>query len=245
MDNLVDGRPGPGCFWYPARELFGLPNIEWCEAHRCSLIEQPASAHSNLVIIAVGILIMLSSRKDRERVRMRFFGWTILITGILSYIYHASNNWLTQIFDFAGMYLYSGFLLTLNLRRLGKITPAREIPIYVDILILNLIVFFTFHYALHIKIQYTFILNLVILIATEIVIRARNKNYRLKWFYWSLATIIFAESWSLADAARFFCQPDNLFFHGHAIWHCFSGLASLFTYYYYRQFDFSGKTVTT
>lgn len=242
MDTLSIERPGPGCFWHPARELFGVPNIEWCEAHRCALVEQPATAHTNLVIIAIGVFILFASRKDREPGRMHFFGLTILITGILSYIYHSSNNWLTQFFDFVGMFLYSGFLITLNLRRLGKITARQEVPLYVGLLALNVALFFSFHYLFHLKIQYSFLVNLVVILAQEVVIRSRGKNYDLKFFYWSLAAIIFAESWSLADGTRLYCHPENSFLHGHAVWHCFSGVASLLTYYFYRQFDFGGKS---
>lgn len=242
MHDLSDFRPGPGCFWNSARDFFGVPNIHWCEASRCSIIEQPATTWSNLAYIAVALYVLARAAGEREPARARALAFAVLATGLFSFVYHASNNFLTQALDFVGMYLYTGLLILFNFRRLGLLaTVDARRNAYLALLGGNLALLLLFQFALGVMIQYTVLLNILAIIGQEFAIRARVRRaggalYGMKFFGLAIGTIFLAEACSLADGLRLYCVPENAFLHGHALWHLFGGLSTLFSFFFYRQF---------
>jgi hypothetical protein len=239
-------RPGEGCPWHEWRETYGEPNINWCERNVCGWIEQPSTAYTNASYLLLGAVAILQARTRKDNPKVAAIGWAIVFTGLVSFWYHASNNWLTQIFDFLGMYTYSGLLILMNLERLHQLgdkwgraySQVQFWARYVALLVLNILILLLFHYVLGSKIQWTFFINILAILALEYRIYRQNKNYDLQFLKWTVIVIAVAQACSLMDVNRIYCEPDNVFIHGHALWHVLGGLASYLSYRFYRQFKF-------
>ncbi|NDG85398.1 MAG: hypothetical protein EBX52_10245, partial [Proteobacteria bacterium] len=107
----------PSCPWFPVKNL-RLPNVKWCEEQLCSWIEEPANTWSNLGYILAGMVMWRMSAGLKSR-PLRFYGPAGILVGLFSFVYHASNAFALQLFDFLGMYLFLFLLIFVNLERLG------------------------------------------------------------------------------------------------------------------------------
>ncbi|MEW6433300.1 MAG: ceramidase domain-containing protein [Myxococcota bacterium] len=126
----------PECPWTPLREATGLPNVKWCEETLCSWISEPANTWSNVAFLVAAAALSWRTRKDSSRT-LRFWGPATFWVGITSLVYHASVAFLTQVFDFFGMYFFFGLILLLNLVRLGAL-PKDKLFVTLYPLILGL-----------------------------------------------------------------------------------------------------------
>jgi len=226
------------CPWYDMQQRFGPPNVNWCEPTTCSIINEPANAWSNFGMILPGLIVYLIS-KNLKNVILKNFGLFIMVMGWFSFFYHSTNNYGTQFLDFVGMYLYTGAIITINLFRLKKSFLKSPWKVYSMVYILNIAIFWTFHF-LGGSIQFTVILNILVMLLLEFL--ARDKTAQYKYFWLSLITVAIAQTFSLLDHTRVWCEPENTFLHGHALWHIFAGISSLFAYIFYKQFDEKLKT---
>ena len=80
----------PQCFWHKAAQNFGAPDIKYCENTICSFFSEPANTWSNLGFIIVGLLIIFY-RQNKQPYELILYGPSVLILGIVSFIYHMSN----------------------------------------------------------------------------------------------------------------------------------------------------------
>lgn len=186
--------------------------------------------------------------------RLRFYAAAIATCGVGSFIYHASNNRLTQFLDFMGMYVVAWpimvrhgcivfferttnlahvlfFLLcqTSNLVRLGVLKETFErVVAVVGIVTFGVLV--PIFNALSIPIQ-LLVLSLIFgITTTEVTLRRQQKDRPLlrsntSYFMRSIAYLITAAFFSFLDVSRTWCDPSNHVLQGHAVWHCFSALA--------------------
>ena len=113
----------PGCPW----SGFTPPNVDWCEEELCGWITNPANTWSNLLYVALGVLMWREARRRRSPA-LAPFGPASIAVGVFSFVYHASYTWMLQFFDFVGMFLFCFCVLALNARRLGWISPRRYPP---------------------------------------------------------------------------------------------------------------------
>lgn len=221
------------CPWYDMQQRFGPPNVNWCEPTTCSIINEPANAWSNFAMILPGLIIYMMS-KNLKNIIIKNFGLFIMIMGLFSFIYHSTNNYGTQFLDFIGMYLYTGGIITINLFRLKSKYLLKPWKTFLVVLLLNTAIFWIFHFA-NGPIQFTVMLNIAAMLALEFFARAKDINYKNFWI--SLIFIAIAQTFSLLDHTRVWCEPSNTFLHGHAIWHIFAGVSSIFAFLFYKQFD--------
>ncbi len=56
----------PSCPWHAGAELLGAPNIKWCEATVCGWISEPANTWSNVLYLALGLIVYLQCRRSRH-----------------------------------------------------------------------------------------------------------------------------------------------------------------------------------
>lgn len=234
MNPEISARPGAGCFWHHAREQFGPPNIHWCEQSYCSIIEQPATTWSNMAIMAVGFFILWQQQKANKS-EMKYFGAAVFLMGLFSFVYHAANNWPLQILDFVGMYLFTGIIITFNFKRLKSTSTNSMVSNFIIIFTLNMLLIPLFHYLLKIHIQYIVLVNALTIAIQEYFIRQENTNYSLRYWKFTLGFIVIAQLFSLMDANRIYCNPSNLFIHGHALWHVVSAISAYFAYLFYQN----------
>jgi hypothetical protein len=216
--------------------FFGPPNVKWCENTICAWINEPANAWSNLGYIVLAFYLWQKNTKNLENQYLKLFPLTLFLTGFFSFIYHSTNNFFTQVFDFLGMYSFTYLLILLSLKRFQKILTFKKfIKIYLVLIILT--VFLTIFFDKNnIPIQSIIGVHILIIIGLEIFYRMRDKNYSLKYFFTSMILIFVAASFSFVDVKRIWCDPHNHIIQGHGLWHVFSALSLYFMYFHAFQF---------
>jgi hypothetical protein len=211
-----------GCPWYDEIQRFGDANIKWCEERVCAFINEPVNAWSNLAYIAVGLWILTRNRQ---------FGIMTLLVGIFSFIFHATNFYLTQIFDYLGMYLVVAQLLTMNLVRLSKIKVTQFYPVFLGLIAFMLVLLQAMRMAGY-PYQLIVLLGVVLIIWTEFRCKDRyaSKSLPAAVFFFALGVTTL-----LLDKTRVVCDPKNIFLQGHSYWHLFSALSIGCIYLHYER----------
>lgn len=226
---------GPSCPWYPITESQGAPNIKWCEETLCQWISEPANTWSNLGYMIVAVIITIIAFRNRHNFQLKQFGPIIFFMGAMSFFYHQSNFYGSQILDFVGMFFFVGWAMGMNFIRLGKMEANKLIPF-------NIIVAVIFTIAMHImyltgvKFQGIVLISGFIILATEIKAQKKVKT-GLGWFIAAIATLIVAFGFSISDGQRLWCNPTHhgWFAQGHAVWHWTASIAMFFIYKHYSQ----------
>ena len=239
MTALYANPHGPTCPWYGPAEWLGAPNIKWCEASLCNWVSEPANTWSNLAYLLVALIVFLQCRRSAY-VELRWLGPALLLMGLFSSAYHASNNYLSQLFDFLGMYLVLFWLLAINLRRNGWISRASQTPAFASMTVAGLLLVHLM-YLTQLRFQLIIAVVSLAILLTEFTARRHDAAERLPLRHYStgLVFLVLAQSASLADLTRLICDPENHFVQGHALWHGLSALALYFTVQHYRQLRYS------
>lgn len=216
-------------FWSAIRESLGPPDIDWCEAPLPALIEEPANTFSNLAYFIVALLIVRSTGKAVGRPLARAVFWM----GLCSFVYHASNNLLTQFLDFLGMFLFLGLLLTWNARRAG-LAPQFERRHYFLALATNSILLVSLRW-LAIPIQLVVVANTLVMLASEGLLYRRKKisGAAYRPFLFGMALMGLAALCSALDLRGVWCDPHDHLFQGHAAWHVLSAASIYFIARFY------------
>jgi hypothetical protein len=209
----------PECPWHGAQQLFGEPNVKWCEERLCQWANEPANTWSNLGYLAVGLWMLLRARQSGSATERRF-GGAILMMGLFSLAYHATNNFGTQLLDFVGMFLFVFLMLATNLWRGRWIPASRVIPVYAGLNAAGTAAVLAM-YAAGLPFQALVALAAVAIIGTEAVIARRGPDRPATYRHFALGfvLIVVAAAFSASDVSRAWCDPTNHWIQGHAIWH--------------------------
>ncbi|MGL4499979.1 MAG: ceramidase domain-containing protein, partial [Planktothrix sp.] len=158
-----------------------------------------------------------------------------IAVGIASFVYHASYTRIAQFFDLSSMYFFSSLLLVFNLRRLKIVNAKTQMPLFLGVNLLSMVILAFFkNFG-----QAIFGLQVILALLLEFYIfksQENKPNYKqliLALIFFIIAFII----WIL-DVTRIVCDPNNHFLQGHAIWHILTSFCFLFLYRFYRQFQF-------
>ncbi len=227
----------PGCPWYESQQSYGPPNVNWCEPTTCSLINEPINTWTNLGLILVGVFILFRFRSYLGR----FFGGTVFTMGVLSFIYHATNNFLTQYIDFLGMFLVMSFLFAGTLLRFFKASQGSFFTWYWFVFSAHCVLFMVFH-IIETPVQYIMYLNLgpIILLELLIFLRTRKFNHQ-KFFFLGVGLTIIAQIIAITDIQRIYCDPNG-WIHGHALWHLIGAPAAYFFALHYENHFIHSKS---
>jgi hypothetical protein len=234
---------GHACPWYPAAELFGAPNVKWCEETLCHWVTEPANTWSNVLYILVAFYIYWSARKTKQN-ELIWLAPAMFIMGLCSLIYHMSNNYLTQVFDFVGMYLFVFWLIILNFRRLKWVSKEKQVHLMVGLSVVCTALIQVMYMA-HLKFQIIIALAVLTILATEYICFKRSeKPIKYTMLVTGLILVAIAQAFSLMDAARveWVCDPQNHWFQGHAVWHIVAAIGLTFAYKHWEQFKFSDSS---
>jgi len=230
-DAIINPHP-QGCFWHDMAEKYGAPDIKYCEETICSFISEPANSWSNFAIMLVGLLIYLKYRNRRsELLAMKYYGPNMVVVGFFSFVYHLSNNFLTQYFDFLGMYSFFGLMLFVHLEFLGKLKPEKILSYFLLSFIPFSIVFFILR-AMGLPVQLSIgVVNIACFVTLIMAVMRAKVNYR--YLLVSLFLFALAITSQLLDINRVACDPQNHWFQFHAMWHFFNalGMGGLFFFY--------------
>ncbi len=225
----------PECVWTPLREFGGLPNVKWCEETLCSIIAEPANTWSNLAYLVVAGWLWWFTRKDESRT-LRFWAPVAFWVGTTSFIYHATVSFVTQVFDFWGMYFFFGLILLLNLLRLGKLA-AEKLFSTLYLSIAGLTVFTVVVAKLHLPVQGIVMGLIVLVFITEVLASRASKTPVAHGFFGvAIVFIVAAAAFSASDASGLRCDPKDHLFPGHAVWHLLGSVSMAFAHLHYRQF---------
>lgn len=212
-----------GCPWYEAQQSYGAPNVNWCEETQCAFINEPANTWSNLGFLIVGVWIYLRWKKSP----LKYFGLIVFIMGTLSGIYHASNNFLTQMYDFAGMSLMMSYLLAFQFERMFY-KKVRFVFVFLGFLIANALILYSLHQA-NKPVQMLLLINALPLIVWDVYNGWKNKQLQhYSAFAAGFGALILAQISAQIDLKRIYCEPQNLWFHGHVIWHILCAISMCF-----------------
>jgi hypothetical protein len=222
VDHLM-----PGCPWYELSEKLP-PTIQWCERNHCAWIVNPVNTWTNLIYIILAFhfyFIFKIENRYQKKIAIHLF-----FVGLTSFIHHAAYNFVTQWFDFVGMFAFLIFIFTINLRRLEWIKPEKILTAWlIGTLSFSVLAVVAYFVAIPLQISIP-IIGLGILL-TELKINSMKTSlYRadsMKNFYIALFMICFAEVFSILDFKRILCEPDSLI-QGHGIWHLLGGVALYF-----------------
>lgn len=224
----------PGCPWYEVSQL-APPNVKWCEASQCSWITEPANTWSNLAYIVAAIVVYQIYKKHGGE-SLRRAAWYSFWIGVTSGVYHASYNFFSQIFDFFGMYLMGFLVLNQTLIRMGVIQKDKEqkqfwISVMLTTLLTILFKFIGFPYQ-------AIVLALVVSnLVLEVRLNSRSsENVDTRYFWSSIGMMAVGITFSILDAKRIFCDPNNHLIQGHALWHVFVSVAFVFWALHIKQF---------
>lgn len=228
---------GAFCPWHDWAEKMGAPNIKWCEETLCQWISEPSNTWSNLGFLIIGLLIFVISIKRKDDGRLKQFGPIIFFMEVLSFFYHLSNFYGSQILDFVGMFIFTGWVIGMNLIRMGKLLAHRLPWFYIMFVVIMTAVLHAM-YLLQIKFQVLILVSAIVIVFTEKMIRQKHRiHYR--FFTLGLTLIVIALSFSFLDHRRAWCDSSNhgWFSQGHAIWHWVASLGMLAIYFHYSQKD--------
>ncbi len=226
---------GSTCPWYEITEKTGAPNIKWCEETLCQWISEPANTWSNLGFIIIGLFILYISIKNKHNFQLKQFGPIVFFMGAMSFFYHLSNFYLSQILDFVGMYFFVGWAIGMNLVRLEKL--SKKMLLWFNlVLAISLTVLMHAMYVLGVHFQVLILIFAFFILATEFLVR-KKVAVSYKWLYISLGLLGMALSFSIIDGKRIWCDSTahGWFSHGHALWHWLGSIAMYPIYLHYAQ----------
>lgn len=226
---------GPSCPWYDITEKTGAPNIKWCEETLCQWVSEPANTWSNLSYLIIALVIMYLGIKNRHNSNMRQFGPIVFFMGAMSFFYHQSNFYGSQMLDFIGMFFFLGWGFGMNLVRLGTIKPK-------NLIWFNLALSTAFTVLTHVmylmgsRFQGIVLLMGFVIIASEVKAQ-KAKPGQYKWLLSTIGILIVAFCFSLMDGKRIWCDPTahGWFSQGHAVWHWINSFAMLTLYLHHSQ----------
>jgi vacuolar-type H+-ATPase subunit I/STV1 len=216
--------------------------VKWCEATLCSWVNEPANAWSNLVYLAVGLWCAWRWHSTGSRAMGRF-AWTTSLVGVLSFVFHATNNFATQLLDFIGMYVLAFLLVALNLRRMGWLRPERVGHVHVGLTVGCTLAIPVMR---HVRIPYQLVVLVAVLVivGTEVSLSRRaDRRESYRDFWRAVGLMAAAAACSVVDVTRVWCEPDNHWLQGHALWHLLSALALLFAARHHAGLEAPGRVL--
>jgi hypothetical protein len=224
---------GPSCPWYDITEKTGAPNIKWCEETLCQWISEPANTWSNLGYMILALVMMYIAHKNKFNPVIKQYGPITFFTGAMSFFYHQSNFYPSQILDFVGMFLFVGWAIGANLIRLGKLKPKQLIWFNLSLGSVYLVIMHGMYVA-ELKFQVIVLFSAFVIVGTEFMAR-KIAPVKYGWFAVSIVLLIIAFGFSISDGSRFWCNPTHhgWFSQGHAMWHWIAaaGMFTIFKHY--------------
>lgn len=207
------------CFWGG----FTPQHYLYCETQLCGWLQQPANTWSNVGYLVAAILILRSKNKSVER---QFFFWATFILFIGSTIFHMSGTHFGKMLDVGAMLALSMGICAISVQRYYHWSRRKTQVLFFSGLTLSLIFLYIYDIG-----NIPFSLELLIAGIFEIkMIREGRGRVNGKLFLSSLAVEFFAGVALILDLTRSWCEPDNHFINGHAVWHLLSA-AAIYVFY--------------
>jgi hypothetical protein len=213
-----------------------LPDIKHCEANLGGWITAPANTWSNLAYFAVAAFIMTKSTR-RGALSARGLGPVSIAVGASSFVFHMSYTFAGQVFDYAGMFLLTGWVLARALLRAGVLSESVAGKFWGGLVAASLAALFGFRY-LGWGIQTIMIVQAVAIFVLEVWLLAVKRDAPSYGAFWLMQFLLIAAyvCWHL-DHTDFACRPDNHWLQFHAIWHVLTAGAFVAAWRFHEGVD--------
>jgi len=226
----------PMCYWHDFTNKVGAPNIKWCEETLCQIVSEPANTWTNLSYMIFAYFTWKMFQND-NRPGYKQFGWSMFFMGAMSFVYHMSNNYFSQVLDFVGMYVFLVWIILVNFKRLGwRGNMASMWSKYLSIvMVMTALVHIMYKMMLPFQLLVA-VIGVVILVQEIILFKAKieqGKSY--KDFILAAGFLAAAQTFSQLDLHRIMCDPTNHWWQGHANWHVLAGIGLYFLVRFYKQ----------
>jgi hypothetical protein len=157
--------------------------------------------------------------------------------GAMSFVYHLSNNYFTQLLDFVGMYVFLTWLILVNFKRLGwRATMSMMWSKYFTIL-LTMTALVHVMYTMMMAFQFIVAVFGIVLVIQELILykskQEVGKSY--KFYFFGAAFLASAQIFSQLDLHRIMCDPTNHWWQGHSNWHILSAIGLFCLMKFYKQ----------
>ena len=207
------------------------PGIRFCEAIVCGWVRQPINAYSNIAFIMAGVWIFMQLKKGWSPLHL--FALASIMIGITSFLFHASMTFFFQFFDVSSMNMLILICTSFNMGRLKIISDKQMTIVYLGLLALSMVLM----YILQGKSgEYIFTFWVLATAGSELYLKSKGQVSQYKYFYLACGTLALAFTIWVGDVKGWWCDPDNHYFQGHAIWHVMNAFAIVFLYKFFKQF---------
>lgn len=219
----------PWIDWQPA-------TMKFCENLLCGSIRQPANTISNAAFIICGLILMKSERKQGNFNFDSYYLMAIasIMIGITSGVYHASMTFFWQFFDVSSMFMLILIALTFNFIRLKWIKSSMYIPTYLGMLLFSMMLMLLIKGKSG---EYIFGVEVTLTILTEYLIFKSGAKVIFRPFLQAIGIFLLSFLIWNGDIRGWWCDPDNHYIQGHAIWHVLNAVAIWYLYKFYKQFQ--------
>jgi hypothetical protein len=209
------------CPW----SVYAPPVISFCEHRRCAFIAEPANAFSSFAYCIVGLWVLRRMEIPKGFRLMAAFG--AIMVGLTSFVFHATATRVGEVLDVSSMYLLPALSLAVSLAIFrGKHTSRSRVAFLpVAVWLSATVSMLVFHN------DGTLVFKVLVFLAIALdawqLTRARAPG-RFNYLLLSLGAGLAAFGiWGL-DKFGIWCNPDNHFINGHAVWHCGTSFALAF-----------------
>ncbi len=193
----------------------------------CGWLQQPANTWSNIGYLIAALLILRSRQKVHEK---SFFLWTTFGLFLGSSFFHMSGTNVGKLLDVGVMLVLSMGICSLAIERYFRWERKKTLTFFGVGLFLSLLFLAIFDVA---NIPFSFQIIVGAVLEFQMI---REKRGKLDGNILSLAIFIefIAGIFLLLDITRTWCNPENHFINGHAVWHLVSA-AAIYTLYCARK----------
>jgi hypothetical protein len=207
------------------------PGIQFCEALVCGWVRQPINAWSNISFMIVGIYIWMQLKRGWSPLHL--FSIAAFLVGVTSFLFHASMTFFFQFFDVSSMNMLILTCTCCNLARLKWIRPNQTTIAYIILLSLSMVITW---FGKGKTGEWIFTFWIVSTFLSEFVLKARGEKPNFNPFFMASGCFILAFTIWTGDIRGWWCDPDNHYFQGHAVWHVLNAVAILYLYKFFKQF---------
>jgi len=211
---------------------FQPATIKFCEDQLCSWITQPANTWSNIGFVIVGLYIYRQAKATKQS-RLMLLGFSSILVGVGSTMFHASSTFFFEVFDLLGMFMISGILFCFNLQRLTGISNRINTIIYIGLNAASVALLLSWHPS---GIA-TFAVQIAAALTLEILLHVRRDEISYRYFVYMCGTFFVSFTFWGLDISKTLCDPHNHIFSGHAVWHILNACAIYFIFRFYSQFS--------
>ncbi|MFQ5770269.1 MAG: ceramidase domain-containing protein [bacterium] len=214
----------------------GFPDKTFCEEIRNGPIRQPLNTWSSVIFIPIGLWVVRRSFLDKlaapqlspVRRHKRYgliYGWSLVVMGLGSWLFHASLTYVGHFIDVTGMYFLGGFLFTYGLSRKLR-QSATAFSLVYALVVFPLVFFQWFHPEAS---RYAFGALIFSALCVEIILHKSLSNWL---FVGALVSLGLGFGIWILDERKLLCWPESCL-QGHALWHILTAISTQFSYLYY------------